>query len=576
MYINTERETVKLLMLSDHCCIRVIKQALALETAGHSVLHLCRRVANADMEPALSAVSKWRNRDELTTKLQAAGKAVDLIHVHNEPSELVTIARAACPLAPIVFDCHDLDACRGDMCNIEEHKAFAACDAAIFPSDEYADRAAWWFKHGRPSRRVYSLLTEAMQTQITTATHLGGLVYAGSTSYQQYSYTDYRGLANSLHESQVPFTVIQASNENTMEYVEAGAHVLGPLPYMAMLSELTRFDYGLCAGGRPGAQWNRTVPNKLWECVAAGIPVVCWQADATARIVEKLGIGEVLAGPESLTLATWAKLLARRETYRRNVETARTELSMDKQVPDIESLYAETITAARHRRYRVKPYRGKPAVSFVTGTLNRLPHLIAMMQSVRAFCTAPYEIVVVDGGSTDGTEAYCNEQPDVVVIQQGRRLGAVKAFNAGFQSASADIVVHLNDDCLIAGDPARLVKTFADNLELAQVAFPWKDTVGGLGIQRTPVVGLNNAAIPYANFGAVRKCAGDAVGWWGSESRHYAGDCELTLRLRAAGWETGTVDYVTVTHSRVDDDTREQRNDDLLPFKRRWFLRSVL
>ena len=68
-------------------------------------------------------------------------------------------------------------------------------------------------------------------------------------------------------------------------------------------------------------------------------------------------------------------------------------------------------------------------ISVVLGTYNRLPFLKATIASVRASqIDLPYEIIVVDGGSTDGTIDWLTEQRDIIsIIQHNREVSAGKA-----------------------------------------------------------------------------------------------------------------------------------------------------
>ncbi len=84
---------------------------------------------------------------------------------------------------------------------------------------------------------------------------------------------------------------------------------------------------------------------------------------------------------------------------------------------------------------------GTPRVSVVLPTLNEaenLPHILPLLGG--------YEVIVVDGGSTDGTldvvHAYA---PDAMIIQQNRR-GKGNALMCGIEAAAGDIVVTLDAD----------------------------------------------------------------------------------------------------------------------------------
>jgi GT2 family glycosyltransferase len=60
-----------------------------------------------------------------------------------------------------------------------------------------------------------------------------------------------------------------------------------------------------------------------------------------------------------------------------------------------------------------------PGISIVLGSYNRLRFLKLTIKSIRNNGIAvPYEIIVIDGGSTDGSMAWLIKQKDIITIVQ--------------------------------------------------------------------------------------------------------------------------------------------------------------
>jgi glycosyltransferase involved in cell wall biosynthesis len=78
-------------------------------------------------------------------------------------------------------------------------------------------------------------------------------------------------------------------------------------------------------------------------------------------------------------------------------------------------------------------------------TLNRRDMMLSALQSIRAQDWGEVEIIVVDGGSTDGTIEELIERHDVQLIT-GRDRGLYDALNIGISRASGDVIGLLNSD----------------------------------------------------------------------------------------------------------------------------------
>ena len=567
---------MNILFLSEHSCIRVLKQLAVLSNEGHRVTNLCKRVANQDLAWSIPYLSFWNAREDLVHRLRELAAENDIIHVHNEPSWLVTLARQVCPDATIVFDCHDLDGMRHGIATAEEALAFSCCNAAVFPSPQYRDGAVALYRLDIPTAVVYSWPTADMYAACDhRLPGLGGIVYEGGClgDTDRLHYLDYRETVRQLTAAGIPFSMYGSSGTAgsvAQEYIDAGAVYLPPYPYLALLRQLTRFDFGLVAGGKPSRQYEKTIPNKLFEYLCAGIPVITWGATPTAEIVQMYKVGAVLSGPGDLTPERYSALVMARHVWAENARHLRDTLVMEKQANTILTLYSHAKDGVRDIPV---PRDRHPDLSIVTGTCNRLELLVPAIQSFRESAQGvSYEIVIVDGGSTDGTLQWLRTQDDVRLIEQGKLVGAVKAFNAGFKAARGRYVANLNDDLVVCESTLKDAVDYLDaNAHVAQVALRYIEPHNTVPhTSQTPPVGKKRQSLPYANFGVTRRAFGDSVGWWGEYLHHYGGDCELSVQVWAAGLEVHELPGSMIKHQKHNDAIRVRENRDSPKFNVKW------
>src|SRR5690242_9973622 len=91
----------------------------------------------------------------------------------------------------------------------------------------------------------------------------------------------------------------------------------------------------------------------------------------------------------------------------------------------------------------INPTLALPLVSFVIPTLNEaknLPHLLPRIPEWA------YEVIIIDGRSTDDTVEVARQlRPDVRIVMEPRR-GKGAALRAGFRAARGEVIIALDAD----------------------------------------------------------------------------------------------------------------------------------
>lgn len=354
---------MRILIISHHTCIRALKQATALVGAGHQVHFLLHDIAPAGMWEKIPSMTAFNGTPEgLRDRLKALNDTTfDLIHVHTEPDWMVTVAKQEKPDMPVVYDCHDLDSVRYGEKTEAEKQAFQHADAFIFPSRSYRDYATSLYSlAGAPSAVIYSYVSTGLTSfpQQPAPLRIPGLVYEGAAvaalggqseetakQIKAREYRDYTALAFALHRAGIPFWMMGLTSAFMAEYTKLNALVFPTLPYQWMMRRLSYFEAGYIGCPNSHKQWQMAMPNKLFECLAAGIPVLVHNAAECAEFVRKHKVGIV-----SDTLGDVIKVYPGIGKFRKNVRKKREQFTMESQVPEIESLYTEAIRHAADRR----------------------------------------------------------------------------------------------------------------------------------------------------------------------------------------------------------------------------------
>jgi GT2 family glycosyltransferase len=88
-------------------------------------------------------------------------------------------------------------------------------------------------------------------------------------------------------------------------------------------------------------------------------------------------------------------------------------------------------------------------ISIIIPTFNQLPFTRLCLELLKKYSEAPYELIVVDNGSTDGTADFLRSCPDVQLIAFSQNRGFAAACNAGLKASRGEYLVLLNNDIFV-------------------------------------------------------------------------------------------------------------------------------
>ena len=328
---------MKIVMVTKGCCIRVLKESWVLANNGYE-LHVVtnRSPQNTTM---YRTVMTWSDIFALREALLHHGSQDTIFHIHNEPSWMVSVVRETLPDARIVFDVHDSNYWRYDEgLWFEEDLAARCANGFVFPSSSAMEM--YPNKGDKPSIFIPSANPQS-EYRMGPWDYCGGLVNQGGhinpeTCTIPNHWRDHTDLYKQLmpHKRVFAYSLNFKDHEDIRTWYEQRTTEAGWMSHGNLITAMGRHDWSLC--GSLHNQKVRTVglPNKFFDAMAAGVPVVNFHIKEVAKLVDKYDVG--------ITVETVEELLDRWEEHhekRYNVFLHRKEFAMEKFIPNLEQLY---------------------------------------------------------------------------------------------------------------------------------------------------------------------------------------------------------------------------------------------
>ncbi len=187
-------------------------------------------------------------------------------------------------------------------------------------------------------------------------------------------------------------------------------------------------------------------------------------------------------------------------------------------------------------------------ISIVTGTLNRIGMLPALIQNT-VMSDERLELVLVDGGSTDGTINYIKElnHPQIKLIEVGGRSSYPHFMNLGIREATHEVICQWNDDVILANEWSEVFIELQSGHDF--YLFNWKygsyedvnNPVWLEGTDHTKGWCLCNT-IPdggteiVMNYGLYHKKIFREIGMYNPEYKYYCADGDMAHRAYNFGY----------------------------------------
>lgn len=355
--VKSGKDTLDIAFVSEFCCIRVVKEAIALKALGHRV-HIVSPEPNS--ATVFSSIHTYHSPSQLEQTALAMASHIDIWQVHNEPTWPTLMLKEVLPKgSKVILDAHDTNHWRVPDSEVESQvheplswytfdASLACADGVVVPSKACAVDVA--SRTGAPIAVVPSAcnLSEYRYSDMSFA---GGLCSQGGHANPSEiplghpeAWRDYTELYGQLQgKKQVyaysPCFKMDGEAAIDKHYIALGAK-LGHLRYDHLLDQMGIHSWNLVGNINEAMVWSYALPNKFFDAIAAGIPSVSMNTRMADEVIAEYDIGISCKTTEEL-LSRWPEHVEKRK----NLMLRRRELAMERFIPALTSLYAKILEA---------------------------------------------------------------------------------------------------------------------------------------------------------------------------------------------------------------------------------------
>ena len=236
-------------------------------------------------------------------------------------------------------------------------------------------------------------------------------------------------------------------------------------------------------------------------------------------------------------------------------------------------------------------HRHQASVDIIICVHNALDDVRKCLDSIAACTSPPYRLIIVDDGSDPPTSRYLRDfmncQP-VVLLRHDKALGYTRAANAGLQASTAEYILLLNSDTIVAPSWLDRLVACAESKPNIGIVGPLSNTASWQSVPRIVENGdwasnvLDSGLSPAQMSALVASCSVRAyprvgflngfclllrrrlmeeIGYFDEQAfgGGYGEENDYCLRATAAGWELAVAEDTYVYHAQSKSYSNERR-----------------
>lgn len=297
---KTDKQSLNILFVQDLTCIRNYKLANALKKAGHKVTLAYGKAKLSDIYKKDDSIYEQIIKIQSLQQLVELAEQFDVIHCHNEPDEFTCMLNG---VGIVIHDTHDLMSLRCKNTNdygqrlATEFTANRNSSGQIYTTEQQKDYAI--VNHGAKKTLVIpnyvseDNIPQEFKSKLSASDNEIHIVYEGGIGT---NHRDFKKLFSELPRFGIHLHVYPTFiNPEYTGLNIINLHIHDPISPEYLISEMTQYDYGLIPFNitEQNQEFLDTcVGNKIYEYMAAGLPVISCDTKGLRKVIEdnKCGI----------------------------------------------------------------------------------------------------------------------------------------------------------------------------------------------------------------------------------------------------------------------------------------------